>query len=204
MINETSLSLLNRLRHSAESKAWARLQQIYRPLIYKWLLQYDLQASDADDLAQEVLLAVSKDIDSFDHSGRAGAFRAWLKGILVNRLREFWRKRKRQPKATGGSDIDQRLTELDDPASQATLIWNREHDHHVLKQLMEIVAPQFEVKTWEAFLKTTIEGQKANVVAAELRLSLNAVFVAKSRVMSRLRQEADGLIENSSRFLPGS
>ncbi len=147
---------------------------------------------------------MSKDIASFDHNGQPGAFRAWLKGILVNRLRNFWRRRDRQPAASGGSEIDQRLAELDDPASQVTLIWNREHDQHVLKQLLAIVAPQFETKTWEAFCKTTLDGLKPDAVAAELGISLNAVFIAKSRVMSRLRQESSGLIETSSRFLPGS
>ncbi len=203
-MNETSLSLLQQLRDSPETEAWERLHRIYEPLIRSWLSKYEVQDNDADDLEQEVLLAVSRDIESFDHNGRPGAFRAWLKGILVNRLRNFWRRRDRQPRTAGGSDIDRRLAELDDPASQATLIWNREHDQHVLKQLLTIVAPQFEAKTWEAFCKTTFDGLKPDAVAAELGISLNAVFIAKSRVMSRLRQESDGLIESSSRFLPGS
>lgn len=199
-MNETSLSLLDQLRDGTGGDAWGRLHSIYEPLIRTWLRKYDVQDSDADDLAQELLLAVSKDIDSFDHNGRPGAFRAWLKGILVNRLREFWRRRDKQPRAASGSEIDQRLAELDDPASQATLIWNREHDHHVLRRLLDLVAPQFESTTWEAFRKTTFEGQKANVVAADLGISLNAVFIAKSRVTSKLRQEASGLVEDSSRF----
>ena len=201
-MNETSLSLLHQLRHSPDSDAWERLHRIYAPLIQKWLIRYDMQESDADDVAQEVLLAVSKDIESFNHNGRAGAFRAWVKGILVNRLREFWRRRDRHAKTAGGSDMNQRLAELDDPASQITVIWNQDHDQHVLRELLAIVRPHFEQTTWIAFCRTMFEGAKPQVVADELGISLNAVVISKSRVIKRLRQEADGLVESSAQILP--
>ena len=92
-MSKTSLTLLQQLRESPEADAWDRLNRIYAPLIRKWLIKYDLQASDADDLAQEVMLAVNKDIQSFDHNGQAGAFRSWMKGILINRLRRRLRIR---------------------------------------------------------------------------------------------------------------
>ena len=203
-MNETSLSLLAQLGDCSEDQAWDRLVRIYGPLLRSWLHKYDLQPNDADDLVQEVLLAVSKDVQSFDHNGRPGAFRAWVKSILVNRLRNYWRTRDRRPNASGGSSVDDRLNQLDDPASAMTLLWNREHDQHVLRELLSIVRPQFAEDTWKAFTRVALEGAKANVVAEELGLSLNAVFIAKSRVLSRLRQEADGLVESSSSFSPGN
>lgn len=199
-MNETSLSLLQQISCSPEKESWNRLHTLYEPLIRKWLIRYDLQASDADDMTQEVLLAVSKDITSFEHSGRPGAFRAWMKGILVNRLRKFWHSRDRQPVAHGGSDMNKRLAELDDPASQMTLIWNQEHDQHVLADLMANAETRFERSTWAAFRMTAIEGIKPKVAAEKLGLSLNAVLIAKSRVLSRLRQEASGVVESSSRI----
>ena len=199
-MNETSLSLLQQMPESPEQVAWLRLHELYEPLIRKWLMRYELQPSDADDVTQEVLLAVSKDIGTFDHNGRPGAFRAWMKGILVNRLRKFWHSRDRQPNASGGSDMNRRLAELDDPASQVTLIWNQDHDRHVLAQLMAIVESQVEPKTWEAFQMTAFGGVKPAVAAQKLGLSLNAVVIAKSRVLSRLRHEAKGLVEASSQF----
>ena len=203
-MNETSLSLLDQLRVSNEEDAWGKLHRIYGPLVHKWLTKYDVQLSDADDLTQEVLLAVSRDISVFEHNGRPGAFRSWLKGILLNRLRNFWRSRDRRPQASAGSDVDRRLDKLEDPASQITLIWNKEHDNHVLRSLLSIVEPHFEAKTCAAFRMMTLEGKKPNVVAEQLGVSLNAVFIAKSRVLSRLRQESEGLVEASSTFLPGS
>lgn len=199
-MNETSLSLLQQMRESPEQEAWVRLHRLYEPLIRKWLIRYELQPSDADDVTQEVLLAVSKDIGAFDHNGREGAFRAWMKGILVNRLRKFWHSRDRQPVGGGGSDMNRQLAELDDPASQITLIWNEDHDQHVLNQVMAIVETRVEPKTWAAFHMTVFGGVKPKDAAEKLGLSLNAILIAKSRVLSRLRHEARGLVESTSQF----
>lgn len=203
-MDETSLSLLNRLRHSPESETWDRLVELYAPLIRAWLRKYDVQHSDADDMVQEVLLAVSKDLGKFDHGGQPGAFRGWLKAILVNRLRKFWRARDRRPQARGDSDIDARLAQLDDPASELSQIWNRQHDQYVLRQLLALAEPHFAPDTWKAFCRVTLEGAKPVVVAEELEISLNAVCLAKSRVLRRLRQESEGLIEPSTDFLAKS
>ncbi|GAB5440607.1 MAG: sigma-70 family RNA polymerase sigma factor [Fuerstiella sp.] len=203
-MNETSLSLLNRLRRSPDSECWERLAQLYSPLIRSWLRRYDVQSSDVDDLLQEVLLAVSKEIDRFEHAGRAGAFRSWLKTILINRLRRFWRARKNGPGLERLSRIDDRLEQLSDPASELSLVWNRDHDRYVLRQLMAVAEPNFEAATWTAFCRVALEGTDPGLVAKQLGISRNAVIIAKSRVLNRLRRESDGLIESSSGFLANS
>ena len=203
-MEKTSLSLLVRLRCSPESENWNRLVDLYAPLLRAWLRKYDVQDSDADDLAQEVLLAVSKDLGKFEHGGQPGSFRGWLKAILVNRLRKFWRARDRRPQARGDSDIDARLAQLDDPASEMSQIWNRQHDQYVLRQLLALVEPHFTPNTWTAFCRVTLEGADPGVVAEEMGISRNAVIIAKCRVLSRLRQESEGLIESSSGFFANS
>ena len=203
-MNETSLSLLSRLTGSPEPESWNRLVELYSPLLKAWLRKYDVQPSDADDLVQEVLLAVSKDLSKFEHGGQPGAFRGWLKAILVNRLRKFWRARDRRPQARGDSDIDARLAQLDDPASEMSQIWNRQHDQYVLRQLLALAEPHFEPNTWKAFCRVALDGAKPDVVAQELDISLNAVCLAKSRVLRRLRQESKGLIESSTDFFAKS
>jgi RNA polymerase sigma factor (sigma-70 family) len=203
-MHETSLSLLERLRHSPEDESWTRLADLYSPLIRAWLRRYDVQDSDANDLVQEVLLAVSKDLSKFDHRGEPGAFRGWIKAILINRLRKFWRSRDRRPQARGDSNIDARLAQLDDPASEMSLIWNREHDQYVLRQLLALAEPHFARNTWTAFCRVALDGAKPDVVAQEMGISRNAVVIAKCRVLSRLRQESEGLIESSSGFFAKS
>ena len=81
-MENTSLTLLNRLRNSNDDDAWHRLFSLYQPLVIVWLRKYEVQSADADDLAQDVLMTVSKTITSFDHNGRPGAFRNWLQAIL--------------------------------------------------------------------------------------------------------------------------
>ena len=203
-MQETSLSLLARLRQSADTESWNRLVALYAPLLRAWARRYDVQESDADDLVQEVLLAVATDLKSFDHSGQPGAFRSWLRMILVNRLRNFWRARGRRPQARGDSDIERRLGELADPVSQLSQMWNREHDQYVARHLLARVEPHFEAKTWRAFCRVALEGASADAVAKELDISLNAVFIAKSRVLRRLREESAGLVASPSSFFAKS
>ena len=198
---ETSLSLLSRLRRSTESETWGRLVELYAPLLGVWLSKNDVQDSDADDLVQEGLLAVSMDLSKFEHGGQPGAFRGWLKAILVNRLRNFWRARKRRPEATCESHIDERLAELENPTSELSHLWNEEHDRYVLRQLLGLVKPHFAPSTWTAFYRVALKGERPRDVASEMQISLNAVVTAKSRVLRRLRQETEGLVDSSSDFL---
>lgn len=193
-MDETSLSLLERLRNTDGESAWPRMAAIYSPLLRGWLLRFEVAATDADDLVQEVLLTVSREMPVFEHSGRGGAFRSWLRTILVHRLRDFWRSRKYRPVAAGGSSWIERLEQLEDESSNASQVWNLEHDRHVMAQLLENVRPRFEPKTWEAFHRQMFGGQRADIVATELGISLNSVYVARSRVLSTLRHEAAGLI----------
>jgi RNA polymerase sigma-70 factor (ECF subfamily) len=197
-MNETSLSLLKRLRHAPESESWNRLVDLYAPLLRAWLQKYDVQESDAEDLVHEVLLAVSNDLSKFEHAGQPGALRGWLKAIIVNRLRKFWRSRDRRPQARGDSDIDARLAQLDDPCSEMSQIWNREHDQYVLRPLLALAEPHFAKTTWTAFCRVALDGAKPDIIAQEMGISRNAVVIAKCLFLSRLRQESEGLIEFSS------
>ena len=87
------------------------------------------------------------------------------------------------------------LDELEDPKSRMSELWDQQHDQHVARRLMELVQPHFEASTWRAFRRVVLDGAKAAVVAEELGVSVNAVLLAKSRVLSRLRQEMEGLTD---------
>ncbi|MBC8114985.1 MAG: sigma-70 family RNA polymerase sigma factor, partial [Candidatus Saccharimonas sp.] len=192
-MNETSLSLLDRARGDTGDEAWQRMSEVYSALLQSWLVRFEVAAADTDDVVQEVLLTVSRELQKFEHSGRTGAFRSWLRTILVHRLRDFWRSRKYRPAVTGGSSWQEQLEQLADESSNASREWNLEHDRHVMARLLEQVRPRFEAKTWEAFRRQMFDGQRADVVAADLGMPLNSVYVARSRVLSTLRREAAGL-----------
>src|SRR4051794_32735729 len=102
-MSETSISLLDRLRLQSDAAAWKRFVDLYSPLLVSWLRRQGVRAQDADDLVQEVLGVVVRELPGFRHNQRPGAFRAWLRAILVNRHRAFWRAHRTQPIAAGGS-----------------------------------------------------------------------------------------------------
>jgi len=191
----TSASLLERVKSDPQSSSWQRLVEIYEPLVRGWLGRHRLIDSDADDLVQEVMSVVVRRLPDFEHNGRMGAFRTWLKTITTNCLRDYWRAGRRRPRATGDSDFQQVLAQLEDPSSSLSQSWDQEHDRHVTRKLLEMLRGDFEPTTWRAFQRTALEGAAAAQAASELGISSNAVFIAKSRVLARLRQEAAGLIE---------
>lgn len=192
-MTETSASLLDRVRVQSDSEAWRLLVTVYSPLIRGWMRRdLRLKDHDADDIVQEVLAVVAKRIAEFDRQ-RTGSFRAWLKSITVNCLRSF--ARKHQQAATGDSQILELLHQIEDPAAELSRRWDREHDECVMKQLLDEVKRHFTETTWRAFERAALENAPADVVATELGITPNAVFIARSRVMTRLRQEAAGLVE---------
>lgn len=191
MSPETSLSLLDRLRASPDDADWSRLVEAYVPLLRGWLVRCDLQSADADDLVQEVLLVVHRELPAFQHNQRRGAFRSWLRQIVVHRVRNFWRSRGRAV-APGN---DEQLRQLVDDGSHLSQLWDREHNIEVARKLLEMVESRFSESTRIVFRRLVIDGADADIVASETGMSLNAIFTAKSRVLRELRRLGRGLLD---------
>ncbi len=186
----TSLSLLVRLR-DGDAETWRRMNDLYAPLMHAWLRPYRIQPADVQDITQHALTIVLRRLPEFEHNGRTGAFRTWLRGIVGNVVREHRRATDRQPVADGAL-----LAELVDPLSELNRRWDAEHDRYLLRGLMKLVEPEFAPSTWAAFVGTALEARSASDVAAELAVSVNAVHIARSRVMARLRREAEGFLDD--------
>jgi RNA polymerase sigma-70 factor, ECF subfamily len=186
---ETPLSLIERVRDSKDEASWRRLVDLYTPLIHRWLCR-SVAGADEDDVVQEVLGSVLRAMPTFEHSGRPGAFRRWLRTTTLHRLTDFRRTRRNLPDA-----LPDAWEEIEDPDSELSRAWDRDHDDYVARRLLELIEPEFSRPTWLAFRRQVLDGLKSAEVAAELGTSVNAVLLAKSRVMARLRQEARGLID---------
>jgi RNA polymerase sigma-70 factor (ECF subfamily) len=192
---ETSVSLLERLRGEPDAASWQLLVGLYTPLVQGWLRLHFVQIQDVEDLTQDVLGVVVRELKHFQHNHRPGAFRAWLRTITVNCLRANWRNRHGKAEATGDSEVAQMLDQLEDPHSELSQLWDRQHDRHVMARLLEMTACEFNPVTWQAFEQHVLDERPAADVAATLGVSVNVVLLAKSRVLRRLRQEAQGLLE---------
>lgn len=195
MILETSLSLLERLRNSPDDADWSRLIEAYSPLLRSWVLRSDVQVADADDLVQEVLLVVHRELPKFQHNQRTGAFRNWLRQIVVHRLRNFWRSTGRQFVAGTDSRWEEQLRQLEDDGSHLSQLWDREHNLAIARKLLEMIESRFTESTRQVFCRLVLDGADADTVAAETGLSLNAIFTAKSRVLRELRRLGQGLLD---------
>lgn len=195
MILETSLSLLDRLRTSSDDADWSRLVKAYSPLLRSWLSRADVQAADADDLVQDVLLVVHRELPAFQHNQRSGAFRCWLRQIVVHRLRNFWRSRGRLIAAGNDSRLEERLRQLEDDGSHLSQLWDREHNVAVARKLLDMIESRFTETTRLVFRRLVLDGADADAVAVETGLSLNAIFTAKSRVLRELRRLGAGLVD---------
>ena len=193
-MNETRQSLLLRAQ-TGEEGAWKDLTDLYRPLIIGWLNRQGVPAVDLDDLAQDVLLSVVKHLPAFEHSGRRGAFRSWLRTIVCSRTIDYWRAADAGTPASGGSGATAALQQIADPDSDLNRQWDQEHDRYVIRCLLDLVEAEFEPTTRRAFQRLALDGASGAEVAQELGLSVAAAYVAKSRVLQRIRQEAEGLID---------
>jgi RNA polymerase sigma-70 factor (ECF subfamily) len=193
-MDETRQSLLLRAQ-TGEEGAWKDLADLYRPLIFRWLTRQSVPARDLEDLCQEVLLSVVKHLPNFQHSNRPGAFRSWLRTIVWSRTSDYWRAIEAATQASGGTGSTAVLEQMADPDSDLNRQWDEEHDRYVLNRLLDLVEEEFEPTTLRAFRRLALEGADGAETAKELGLSVVAVYKAKSRVLRRIRQEAEGLID---------
>jgi RNA polymerase sigma factor (sigma-70 family) len=193
---DTPRSLFDRLCQPGAAQAdWDRLVVIYGPFLRGMLLCRSLQGADVDDLVQDVLAVLVRKLAQFRHNGKGGAFRTWLRAMVANEVRAFYRRRNR-PEPADPQDETSPLLLLEQADSELSRRWDEEHDRHVMARLLEIIRPEFTPPTWQAFERSALQGRPAEEVGAELGLTANAVCIARSRVLRRLREEARDLLQD--------
>jgi RNA polymerase sigma-70 factor (ECF subfamily) len=193
--SQTPASLLERLRIRSDREAWSRFVQLYGPFIYRRFQAVHLQHHDACDLSQEVLTAVAREMPHFRYDPGRGSFRNWLRTIIANRLKNFWRNRTHDRVITGDAEVQAKLAELEDRAGEPACRWEEDHDGHVISRVLMILKTDFDPTTWQAFWKLVVDELPSSCVAQELNLSKASVYAAKSRVLRRLRQELSGILD---------
>jgi RNA polymerase sigma-70 factor (ECF subfamily) len=191
-------TLLVRLQ-SNEGDAWRRLDYLYGPVVFGWCRGAGLQPDDAADVRQEVFQSVAKAIAGFRRENASDSFRGWLWRITQNKLRDYFRKQRRLPQAAGGTTFQQQLQAIALPtdAGEETIPPGPppEETGGVFHRALELVRGEFAERTWRAFWRVVIDGQQVADVAAELDMSPGAIYVAKSRVLRRLREEFSAVLD---------
>jgi len=192
-LGSTSSSLIRRVKQR-DAEAWRRLVRIYGPVVFLWSRHANLHAHDAADVVQETFLAVSNYVAEFCRDRPQDSFRGWLWTIARNKIRDHYRHQQNAAMAQGGTSAQRALAQLPEGISEESALGQRLLG--VAEQrAIELIRAEFEERTWKAFWLTAVEGRQAAEVGAELGMTKRAVRQAKYRVVRRLREELDGLLD---------
>jgi RNA polymerase sigma-70 factor (ECF subfamily) len=180
----TSSTLLERLRQPNQPDAWVRFVGLYTPLLLHWASRQGLQEADAQDVVQEMLIKLVRELPAYER-GDGQSFRGWLFRLTVNQCKDFRRRvaTRPLPDADGLSDVS--ASEEEDSDDRRRLV----------RRALELIRGDFNETTWTAFTRLMMEGRSATDVAAELGTTANAVYLDRHRVLTRLRQELEGMLD---------
>jgi RNA polymerase sigma-70 factor (ECF subfamily) len=190
-LSATRASLLVRVRDLGDQAAWCEFVRIYGPLVHAYGLHRGLQDADAADLVQEVIRRATRSVPVFEYDPAQGSFRGWLYTVTRNELLKLVERNRRGASGAGDTGVQQLLQQQVDPADAAA--WDEEHERCLLRRALERVRPEFREATWQAFCRTAVDGAPAGDVARALGISVGAVYIARSRVTARLREEVAAL-----------
>jgi RNA polymerase sigma-70 factor (ECF subfamily) len=180
-------SLLEQLRGPRDQAAWERFVRLYTPLLHFWARRLNLTDADAADVVQDVFTVLVEKLPEFRYDPRK-RFRGWLWTILVNKARD--RRRLVLAGALGAAASPESAEP--DPAEAMA---EHEYRGYLVRRALELMRAEFQPKTWQAFWESVTTDKSAAEIAAKLGLSLDAVYQAKSRVLRRLRQDLDGMLD---------
>ncbi|MCI0361683.1 MAG: sigma-70 family RNA polymerase sigma factor [Planctomycetaceae bacterium] len=188
----TRASLLVQIRDGANHAAWQEFVHLYGPVVYGFARQRGLQDADAADIVQDVFRSVSASIGRLDYDRHQGTFRGWLFTITRNKVFNFLSARRIRPQGSGDTTTN-RLLDSQPEVSDGSDVWELEYQRRLAAVAMDRIQKEFQASTWQAFWLTAVEGVGAPDVARQLRMSPGAIYVAKSRVLARLKEEVDAL-----------
>ncbi len=192
----TRVTLLARIRDERDADAWGEFVRLYGPVVYGFARNRGLQDADAADLMQDVMRSVARNAGKLEYDPARGTFRGWLYTITRNKIYNFLSAQRNRPRASGDPDAKEQLDAA--PAREEggpDADWEKEYQRRLTDRAMQLVESEFQPATWKAFWQTAVDGQPAAEVGAGLKMSPGAVYVAKSRVLARLREEVRRMID---------
>jgi RNA polymerase sigma-70 factor, ECF subfamily len=184
-MHTTPLTLLQRLGQSASPEAWRQFVALYTPLLFHWARSRGLQEDDAADLVQDVLVILVQRLPEFQYQP-GKSFRGWMRMVLLNKWRD--RMAAAAPGQLNG------VAEPEAPDGVA-LLEEEEYRRYVVGRALRLMQTDFEPTTWQACWETVVGERPVAEVAAALGITVNAVYLAKSRVLGQLRRDLAGLLD---------
>lgn len=183
---ETQISLIARMSDAGDDDAWSEFVQVYQPLVHRFIQRHGLQYADAVEVTQEVLSRVARSIKTWDPHHQHGTFRGWLYRITRNQTIDFLRKRRGEVAKATGEEVG--LSQIADPTESESQVFQAEYEKQLFHWAAQKLKPTFKATNWKAFWMSTIDGMSIEEVAKELKIDCGIVYVARSRIMTRLSQ----------------
>ena len=187
----TRQTLLLRIRDEGDARAWAEFMDLYGAFVFNFCRKQGLQQADVEDIVQEVFRAVAKSIHGFAYDPTQGTFRAWLFRVVRSKLANHFNKQKRQPATPGETQLEYLAERESDVNPAEAADWELAYKRRVFQWATERVQSEFKDTTWQAFWMSAVEEKAPQTIAEELGISTGAVYIAKSRVVARLRKEVE-------------
>jgi RNA polymerase sigma-70 factor (ECF subfamily) len=191
--NPTSTGLVRGLKVQ-DQQAWERLVRLYGPIVYRWGRQAGLQPADAADVGQEVFRAVARTVADFHRDREGDTFHGWLRAITRNKIRDYLRSALRRPVRAVNNAHDLADAESPEPGFEPTKEETAIEKRLLYQRAMYLIRGAFEDRSWQAFVRVVVDGREPADIASELNMTVNAVYLAKSRILRRLREEFLGLL----------
>lgn len=191
-IPETRDSLLVQVRSPANREAWEEFAQIYQPVIYRLARLRGLQDADAQDLSQQVLMAVASAIGDWEKSHAEVRFRHWLRRVARNAIINALSRQPRD-RAAGGSSVQLLLSAQPEDDDESSALIDLEYRRELYLRAARMVRGDVEAETWRAFEMTVIENRAIDDAAVELDKTVGTIYAARSRIMRRLREAVQEL-----------
>ena len=195
--NSIASSLLYRAQNH-EDAAWNRVNQLFGPIINGWIRKSGIPDVDADDISQQVLQQVFRNIGSFTRENPSDTFTGWVWTITKFKILDHFERQKKDLRAAGGTVANQMLQQWSNERLD-TVVYDEESSTVTLtRKILTLIRSEFETKTWEAFWRATVDREKPKEIAETMDMTLHAVYKAKSRVLGRVREELDGIVSSDS------
>jgi RNA polymerase sigma-70 factor, ECF subfamily len=185
---ETRETLIRRLPNAGDVEAWDEFVEIYEPLLFRLARAKGMQRADAEDFVQEVFSNVTKAIGKWVERGDRGSFRVWLLRVAQNLAINFLTRPKYQRWGAGNSDVEQLLKDAPAGEGESTEMYLLEYRRELFRWAADHVRDRVSEKQWLAFWRTSVEGISIDEVAKGLRMTVGAIYIARSRIAKRIRE----------------
>jgi RNA polymerase sigma-70 factor, ECF subfamily len=188
-VPQTQASLIARIASAEDAQAWDEFLRLYQPVVYRLACRQGCQHADAEELVQEVMLAIARNVENWDPDPSRGRFRHWLFRIARNQIINHLSRRKNRTWRTGQPETQALLEQVADPVGALSSLLEIEYRRSLFQHAARLVQTVVKPRTWNAFWLSAVENVPMQDVAQRLEMSVGSVYIARTRVVARLREE---------------